>query len=64
MIPSFIIRILWDLNVKHYKFKYNGYDTYHKWDIPAFLGCVRPIYFKEDYDFKSYFHYVWNIKSE
>lgn len=58
MIPSFIIRCSWVFNIKAYNFEFNFYD----YAISNTTPCVYSIYGEKNYDYKSYFHYLFNIK--
>jgi len=66
MIPSFIVKTLWDFNSKNYKFRYNPYRV----DKSEIHNAVSPYsnnnqddYKNCDHNYRTYFHYVWNIKS-
>ena len=60
MIPSFIIRTTWEFNFNAYNFSYQ-WDNYVRRIAPL---SVYSIYSSDYYTYKSYFHYLFNIKNE
>lgn len=58
MIPSFIIRFLWEFNPNNYDFKYN-HDYYVRKCFPL---IIPSFYSNEYYTYDSFFHYLFNIK--
>lgn len=65
MIIGFVFRSIWDFNPKNYKFNYNPYHVNRSEPHAAcspYSNNDQSDYKNSDYNYRTYFHYIWNIK--